>query len=88
MARPRDSHTAPPTPQTATTGKPEARPVKYVVVRDGHRVSDKEYDTPTDPLCLAEIKFWSGVSKNRSYGEKVEAVLYDSKKHRVFGDRG
>lgn len=85
MARPLDSHTAPPTPQTATTGKTaEARPIKYVVVRDGHRVSDREYNSPTDPLCVAEIKFWSGVSKGRSYGEKVEAVQYDSKKHRVW----
>jgi hypothetical protein len=83
MARP-NSIAAPPTPQPATTGKTEARPVKYVVVRDGHRVSDREYDSPTDPLCEAEIKFWSRVSKNRSYGEKVEAVQYDSKKHRVF----
>jgi hypothetical protein len=84
MARPKDSRTAPPPPQAAITGKTEARPVKYVVVRDGHRVSDKEYDSPTDPHCVAEISFWSGVSKARSYGEKVEAVQYDPKKHRVW----
>ena len=78
MARPSDSS------QTATPAKPEARPIKYVVVRDGHRVSDREHDSPTDPACLHEIKFWTGVSKNRSYGEKVEAVQYDSKKHRVW----
>lgn len=83
MARPRDK-AAPPKPQTATTGKTEAKPVKYVVVRDGHRVSDKEYDSPTDPGCLVEISFWKGVSKSRSYGEKVEAVPYDAKKHRVW----
>ena len=84
MAKPPDSHTAPPTLQTATTGKIEARPIKYVVVRDEHRVSNQEYNSPTDPLCVAEIKFWSGVSKGRSYGEKVEAVQYDCKKHRVW----
>ena len=84
MARPQDSHMTPPPPQTATPDKTEARPIKYVVVRDGHRVSDKEYNSPTDPLCVAEIKLWSGVSKGRSYGEKVEAVQYDSKKHRVW----
>ena len=84
MTKPRDSRTTPPTPQTATPGKTEARPVKYVVVRDGHRVSDWEYDSPTDPLCVAEIKFWLGVSKSKSYGEKVEAVSYDPKKHRVW----
>ena len=71
-------------PKKDATVKTEARPIKYVVVRDGHRVSDREYNSPTDPLCVAEIKFWSGVSKGRSYGEKVEAVQYDSKKHRVW----
>ena len=84
MEIPSDNHTTPPALQTVTTSKTEARPVKYVVVRDGHRVSDREYDSPTDLLCTAEIKFWSGVSKGKSYGEKVEAVPYDSKKHRVW----
>lgn len=83
MARPTDK-AAPPKLQTATTGKTEARPVRYVVVRDGHRVSDKEYDSPTDPICLAEISFWSAVSKGKSSNEKVLAVPYDSKKHRVW----
>lgn len=81
--KPRDK-SAPPHPQVATSGKTEAKPVKFVVVRDGHRVSDKEYDSPTDPGCLAEISFWKGVSKSSSYGEKVEAVPYDAKKHRVW----
>ncbi len=81
--RPRDK-SAPQSPQSATSGKPEARPVKFVVVRDGHRVSDKEYDSASDPACLAEIAFWSGISKSSSHGEKVEAVPYDSKKHRVW----
>jgi len=84
MAKPSDSILAPSISQMATVGNPEAKPVKYVVVRDGHRVSDMEYDSPTDSFCLAEIKFWSGVSEGRSYGEKVEAVQYDSKKHRVW----
>lgn len=84
MEIPRDSHTSPPTPQIATPGKTEAKPVKYVVVRDGHRVSDREYDSPTDLFCVAEIKFWSGVSKGRSHGEKVVAVQYNSKDHRVW----
>jgi hypothetical protein len=67
-----------------TIGTIEAKPIRYVVVRDGHRVSNKEYDFPTDPQCLEEIQFWSGVSKKQSNGEKVEAVLYDSKKHRIW----
>ena len=84
MIRPSDSPTAPPLHQVAITDKTETRPVKYVVVRDGHRVSDREYDSPTDPLCVEEIKFWSRISTDRSYGEKVVAVQYDSKKHRVW----
>lgn len=71
-------------PQPTTTGKTEAKPVKFVVVREGHRVSDKEYDSPTDPSCVAEIAFWQGIANKNSYGEKVEAVQYDSKKHRVW----
>ena len=80
---PRDK-SSPQKPQTATSGKTEAKPVKFVVVRDGHRVSDKEYDSPTDSGCLAEISFWKGVAKSKSYGEKVEAVPFDAKKHRVW----
>ena len=72
-----------PTPQVAPVNKPEA-PVKYVVVRGGHRVSDKEYDAPTSEKCLEEISFWSGIAKRQSTGEKVEAVVYDSKRHRVW----
>jgi hypothetical protein len=83
MARPQDK-TSPVPSQTETDGQPETKSVKYVVVRDGHRVSDKEYDSSTDPDCLREIKFWKGISKSNSYGEKVSAVPYDSKKHRVF----
>ncbi len=81
--KPRDN-SAPSNPQSATNGKTEARPVKFVVIRDGHRVSDKEYNSPTDPGCLVEIAFWTGIANNSSYGEKVEAVQYDSKKHRVW----
>lgn len=57
---------------------------KYVVLRAGVRVSDKEYTTPSDVSCKEEIEFWTRVAKNTSYGEKVEAVLYDAKKHRVW----
>lgn len=56
----------------------------YVVVRDGFRVSDKEYENETDSACMSEIEFWTRVSQNHSCGEKVEAVLYDSKKHRIW----
>ena len=57
---------------------------RYVVVRDGYRVSDREYDIETDPSCVSEIDFWTKVSENHSCGEKVEVVVYDSKRHRVW----
>jgi len=80
-----DSNTSPveSAPAVNETGE-QKRPTVYVVVRDGFRVSDKEYDDPKDPVCVNEIEFWKKVSKNHSYGEKVEAVQYDSKKHRIW----
>lgn len=74
----------PSSPQATTSGNAEAKPVKFVVIRDGHRVSDNEYDSPTDPVCVNELKLWYGISKNHSHGEKVEAVQYDSKIHRIW----
>lgn len=71
-------------PQQTNDGITEERSVRYVVVREGYRVSDKEYDDPTDSVCVAEVQFWSTVANNHSYGEKVEAVQYDSKRHRVW----
>jgi len=56
----------------------------YVVTRDGYRVSDREYTSVADKDALNEMKFWNKVSKNHSWGEKVEIVQYDSKKHRVW----
>jgi len=80
-----DSKTATPESQLATSGQTaEARPVKYVVVRDGYRVSDKEYSDPADPAAIAERDFWTHISKDRSYGEPVSIVQYDSKKHRTW----
>lgn len=76
--------TATPQPQAASTGKTEEKPIRYVVIREGYRVSDKEYETLTDPDCVAEVQFWTKVAKNHSYGEKVEAIQYDSKKHRIW----
>jgi len=62
----------------------EQRPVSYVVVREGFRVSDSEYVSPQDLVAIAECAFWNKVAVNHSYGEKVEIVQYDSKKHRVW----
>ena len=66
------------------TESEQKKPTVYVVVREGFRVSDKEYDNPKDPACRNEVEFWTKVSKNHSYSEKVEAVVYDSKKHRIW----
>lgn len=62
----------------------EKKPISYVVVREGYRVSDKEYSNETDPVAISEKDFWNKVAKKHSYGEPVKIVQYDSKKHRVW----
>jgi len=63
--------------------KPE-RPITYVVVREGFRVSDKEYSDLTDSAAIAEKELWSGIAKKHSHGEPVEIVKYNSQIHRVW----
>jgi hypothetical protein len=76
---------AAPVPQLANDGKIiEETPSTYVVVRDGFRVSDKEYETIDDPYAVVEKEFWTMVSNKHSYGEPVEIVPYESKKHRIW----
>ena len=58
--------------------------ISYVVVRDGLRVEDREYETPDDPTAVATKEFWTRVSQNHSWGELVDIVQYESKKHRVW----
>jgi hypothetical protein len=87
MARPKKSENkeAAPVSQVITDNNDQnKKSTRYVVVRDGFRVSDKEYENPTNPECVNEIEFWTKVANNHSYGEKVEAVIYDSKLHRVW----
>ena len=79
-----ENSTATSEPQQTTTGTTEVISARYVVVREGYRVSDREYDNPLDPLCVAEVQFWTKVAQNHSYGEKVDAVQYDSRKHRIW----
>ena len=62
----------------------EEKPSTYVVVRDGLRVSDREYETIDDPYAILEKDFWTLISNKHSYGEPVEIVLYESKKHRIW----
>jgi len=58
--------------------------ISYVVVRDGFRVEDREYETPDNPSAISTKDFWTRVSQNHSWGEKVDIVQYESKKHRVW----
>lgn len=62
----------------------QTRPVTYVVIRDGYRVSDVEYESKDDPFAIAELSFWNLVAQTHSHGELVTIVQYDSKKHRVW----
>lgn len=71
-----------PEPQPQPTG--EQRPTTYVVVRAGVRVSDAEYSSPHDLAAVAECEFWTKVATDHSYGEPVDIVPYDPKKHRVW----
>ena len=57
---------------------------RYVVVRDGHRVSDIEYLSATNEKALEECAFWTRIATNHSYGETVEIVAYDPRKHKVW----
>jgi len=70
--------------QTPAPKSIDADPIGFVVVRDGHRVSDREYNVPNDPDAVAEQDFWYNIANKHSYGESVEIVQYESKKHRVW----
>lgn len=84
--QPESKELAAPATQPVTTGneKRVERPTTYVVVRDGYRVSDREYATPDAGNAIAEKEFWTRVAKKHSHGEPVEIVQYDPKKHRVW----
>lgn len=55
---------------------------KYVVVRNGLRVSDVEYDTPPD--ANEELMHWKSIIKRWPDGSVVEVVEKDDKKHRIW----
>ncbi len=57
---------------------------RYVVVRGGIRVSDKEYDTNDDQKALDEKAFWQRVVNHYPDGTNVEIVPFDKKKHRIW----
>ena len=60
------------------------RSVRYVVVREGHRVSPDEYTSENDPTALAEQAYWNRIATNHSWGEPVQIVQYDNKLHRIW----
>lgn len=71
-------------PQQANYGITEERLPSYVVVREGFRVSDREYPSADDPAAESEADFWHMVAQKHSYGEPVQIVQYESKKHRIW----
>jgi hypothetical protein len=83
--KPNQTEAAPNTAQQVTSdNNSEPKPIMFVVVRDGLRVSDKEYIMAEDPAAIHERDFWKTIATKHSYGEPVEIVKYDSKKHRVW----
>jgi hypothetical protein len=58
--------------------------VKFVVVRDNLRVSDREYSSETDSFAVNERDFWQRVVNRYPDGTKVNIVEYDKKRHRVW----
>lgn len=87
MGRPKKDPTksAPAAPQVSS-GNPEHddRNPRYVVVRDGHRVSSQEYSDSNDTKAVQEAAFWKTVETNHSWGAPVKIVQYDNRLHRVF----
>jgi tRNA(Arg) A34 adenosine deaminase TadA len=71
-------------PAPAGTNQGEKRLARYVVIREGHRVSANEYGNPHDPLAHQEVEFWTRVEQRHSWGAPVGIVLYDNKLHRVW----
>lgn len=73
-------------PQVTTDNQEQTseKKIRYVVIRDGYRVSDKEYDSPEDIEARQELEFWKLVETNHSWGAPVKIVLFDNKLHRVW----
>ena len=66
------------------TWTPGQATIRYVVVRGGLRVSDKDYLKPDEEKAIAEKTFWQKVVKRWPDGTKVEIVQFDKKKHRIW----
>ena len=61
-----------------------SEPVRFVVTRDGHRVSEREYVSPDDQAATTEFLFWEKISVKCKDGAKVVIVPFDKKKHRIW----
>lgn len=55
---------------------------KYVVIRSGVRVSDREYDNVND--ATEEVEHWQRILQNWPDGSKITVEEYNDKKHRVY----
>jgi hypothetical protein len=75
-----------PTPTKAPVASEEQsnEPAKYVVVRNGFRVSEAEYDTATDSTAISERDYWAKVATTSRDGSKVEIVPFNKKFHRIW----
>ena len=60
----------------------ENKRVKYVVVRDNIRVSEKEYDNELD--AKNEVDFWIRGIERYPDGTRVRVVQKDSRLHRTY----
>ena len=81
---PIDEITVEPTVESSVEWEPGESTPRYVVIRDGLRVSDKDYSKPDDPKAISERDFWKKVITRWPDGTRVEIVKYDKKKHRVW----
>jgi hypothetical protein len=64
--------------------KENAASPTYVVVRNGVRVSDRDYSNPGDTRAIAEKEFWQRVVTRYPDGTRIEIVPFDKKKHRIW----
>jgi hypothetical protein len=55
---------------------------KYVVIRSGIRVSDREYENIDD--ATEEVEHWKGILQHWPDGTKITVEEYNDKKHRVY----
>jgi hypothetical protein len=55
---------------------------KYVVIRSGIRVSEREYDNVVD--ATEEVEHWQRILNQWPDGTKVTVEEYNDKKHRIY----